>query len=43
MESLNIRIEEEGECAEEGDEGNDADIEELMLGEHVGQLHSKVA
>lgn len=43
MQGVHIRVQEEGEGSEERDERNDADVEELMLCQHIRQLHQQYA
>lgn len=40
MEHVAQGIHDEGEAAEEGNEGDDACVEEGLIAEHVGQLHA---
>jgi len=41
VEVIDIGVHEEGESSEERDERDDAHVEQLVLSEHVRQLHKK--
>lgn len=43
VELVDVGVHGKGEEEEEGDERDDDDVEDLMLGHHVGKLHGKQA